>query len=162
MELTKRGFLKLGAALVGGVSLMRYAEPAIALPEPQEWIEDRGDFFIIRIPDGKELVNELIAKPAIILLGAGAELRRVWIDGFANLMAPKGGILRDCSFDGSTMSTESARPVLLLRGSSHLSILGGMITGNEKNSSGIDFSGCRMSSAVATQPQARIASCYFG
>lgn len=115
MNPTKRGFLKLASALIGGVSFMRYAEPVIAMPKvTHDWIDDRGDFVIITVPDFKTFKNEVIPKPAIFALGEGALVAGCEISGFSNIFAKQGASLKDCLFDGSRMLTENSRAVVTL------------------------------------------------
>lgn len=117
MQIERRGFLKVGTALAGGVVLAKYAEPILAaLPERHEWIEDRGDFLIVRVPDYKTFARERLEKPTIFLMGEQATVRDVHVIGFSNGYVPRGGRFHGCFFDGSGMTTVESRPVFTLKG----------------------------------------------
>lgn len=125
IQTARRGFLKLGAAVVGSLAIMRYAEPIIQLTKHHEWIEDRGDFVIVRIPDFKSFANEQINKPVVFLMGEQSTIRNIDVKGFANIYAPRGGSFTDSSFDSRHIVTESNRSAIELRGQ-------GMIIGGIK------------------------------
>jgi hypothetical protein len=112
----RRGFLKLGAALIGALTLAKYAEPMVAVTDTHhDWIEDKGDYMIVRVPDFKSFANEFIAKPVIFILGEQATVRAVEVEGYANIYAPKGGLVTASRFDGSRMVTEQDRPLVNLK-----------------------------------------------
>lgn len=112
----RRGFLKLGAALIGALTLAKYAEPLVAVADTHhDWIEDKGDYMIVRVPDFKSFANEFIAKPVIFILGEQATVRAVEVEGYANIYAPKGGLVTASRFDGSRMVTEKDRPLVNLK-----------------------------------------------
>jgi hypothetical protein len=117
MKIERRGFLRLGAALVGALTLAKYSEPLIVVQdEHHEWIEDKGDYVIVRVPDFKTFANEVISKPAIFLLGENALIRGVDVAGFSNVYAPKGGAVYGSRFDASRMQVENERPVMNIKG----------------------------------------------
>ena len=112
----RRGFLKLGAALIGALTLTKYAEPLVTVADTHhDWIEDKGDYLIVRVPDFKTFANEVISKPVIFILGEQAIVRAVDVEGFANIYAPKGGLVTATRFDGSRMVTEKERPLVNLK-----------------------------------------------
>ena len=111
---TRRGFIKIGMAVVGAFTLAKYAEPLIEVSDLHQWIEDKGDFYIIRIPDFKTFAKETLNKPTIFILGEQSTVRDVEIFGYANVYAPKGGLITDMLFDGRKMVTEKARPLVVL------------------------------------------------
>ncbi len=116
MRIERRGFLKLGAALIGALTLTKYAEPLVAVADTHhDWIEDKGDYCIIRVPDFKTFAHEAISKPVIFILGEQAIVRAVEVEGFANIYAPKGGLVTASRFDGSRMVTEKDRPLVNLK-----------------------------------------------
>jgi hypothetical protein len=114
-NIARRGFLKVGAAILGGLAITRYSEPIIQIVEKNEWIEDKGDYVIVRVPDFKTFAQEAIGKPAIFILGEQAIVRGVYVNGFANIYAPKGGLVTASRFDASRMLTEKVRPVINLK-----------------------------------------------
>jgi hypothetical protein len=116
MRIERRGFLKLGAVLIGALTLTKYAEPLVDVADTNhDWIEDRGDYLIVRVPDFKTFANEMISKPVIFILGEQAIIRAVEVEGFANIYAPKGGLVTASRFDGSRMVTEKDRPLVNLK-----------------------------------------------
>jgi hypothetical protein len=80
-----------------------------------DWIEDKGDYCIVRVPDFKTFAHEAISKPVIFILGEQAIVRAVDVEGFANIYAPKGGLVTASRFDGSRMVTEQDRPLVNLK-----------------------------------------------
>jgi hypothetical protein len=122
MSIERRGFLKLGAALVGALVLTRYAEPVVAVADTHhDWVEDKGDYVIVRVPDFKTFANEVISKPVIFILGEQAIVRAVEVEGFANIYAPKGGTVLESRFDASRMAVENERAVVGVKGK-HITI----------------------------------------
>lgn len=116
MKIERRGFLKLGAALIGALTLAKYAEPVVAVADHHhDWIEDKGDYLIVRVPDFKTFAHEAISKPVIFILGEQAIVRAVEVEGYANIYAPKGGLVTATRFDGSRMVTEKERPLVNLK-----------------------------------------------
>lgn len=116
---TRRIFLKLAGAVTGLVaasSLVKYAEPYAKLSEIGEWIEDRGDFFIVRVPDYKMFAGEILNKPTIFLLGERAVVKDVRVNGFANVHAPNAGMVLGCMFDTSGMKVARNRPIVEIKG----------------------------------------------
>ena len=113
----RRGFLKLISAAAGALALARYAEPFVAVADThRDWIEDNGDYLVVRVPDFKTFANETLKKPVIFLLGQQAIVRHVDVAGFVNLFSPKGGIIYGSCFDCSQMVTENKRPVAVVMG----------------------------------------------
>lgn len=129
MKIERRGFLKLGAVVIGGMAVTKYAEPLIqAADTHHEWIEDKGDYCIIRVPDFKTFANEIITKPVIFILGEQALVRGVDVGGFANVYAPKGGAVHESRFDASRMTVEKERALVNIKGEhitiSHCQLIG--------------------------------------
>jgi hypothetical protein len=109
----RRGFLKLAAA--SGIAM--YAEPIVRMAlSYRDWIEDRGDFFIVRVPDFKSFANEDLSKPVVFLLGQQAAVRAVRVAGFVNVQAPRGAVIAECEFDARMVSVGRDRPVVTLAG----------------------------------------------
>ena len=114
----RRGFLKMVGA-VAALGVTKYAEPMVPVaPEYRDWIEDRGDFFILRVPDFKSFAGEVLNKPSLILLGRRAELRNTTVHGYTNLYVPQGGLVSESTFDGSSMKTARDRGTLWVQGES--------------------------------------------
>lgn len=113
----RRTFLKLGAAL----GLVRYAEPLQALAERgsplrSEWVEDRGDFLVVRVPAFQTFADARLPKPTLFLLGEQAVVSHVRVLGFANVSAPNAGRITDCTFDASECAVARERAVLEFSG----------------------------------------------
>jgi hypothetical protein len=116
MNTLRRTFLKAGTAVLGALTLAKYTEPLIAMPDSShEWIEDKGDFVIVRVPDFKTFANEVIDRPAIIIMGEKSVVREVDVQGYVNVYAPKGGYVTSSRFDASKMMVARARPVMELK-----------------------------------------------
>ncbi len=112
MELSRRTFLRTTAA---AAAVIVFAEPLRLLSASGDWIEDKGDFLIVRIPDGKTFAKEVLKKPAIVLMGAGSLMRDVEVIGFANIRLNNSRV-DGCSFDARSMRTELKREVVRLDG----------------------------------------------
>lgn len=112
---TRRGFLKLAAATAGAIGLTKYAEPWLQLPETHEWVEDRGDFYVVRVPQSQRFANERLDKPTIFLLGAYSMLEGVQVDGFTNISAMGGAAIQQCHFNASRMEVSRNRSVVEMK-----------------------------------------------
>lgn len=113
--LIRRSFLKIASAAAS--SLAVYREPLSLLTDPHnDWLEDRGSFVIIKVPDNKTLKNITVPKPAIISLGLSATMVDVAIRGFANIIGKPGAHVLECTFDASSMRAELDRCVVHLGG----------------------------------------------
>jgi hypothetical protein len=98
----RRTFLKTASAVIGGVLVSKYLEPMFNLADVhKDWIEDKGDFYIVRVPDNSIFKNEKLDKPVIFVTGAYVTLANLDVQGYANIIA-KGPInIRDNVFDAS-------------------------------------------------------------
>lgn len=113
----RRGFLKMLGALGASTGLVTYAEPLMKLaPVRHEWIEDRGDFVIIRVPDYKSFAHEVIEKPAIMFLGYGAAAEFLEFRSYLNVDFGQGSWLRHSEVDTTRSRTELQRSTLRMRG----------------------------------------------
>ena len=112
----RRSFLKTGTTLVGGVLLTKYIEPIVPIAElkKHEWIEDKGDFYIVRVPDSMTFANELLDKPTIFLLGHYTVVKDVVVNGYANISHKGTSLITASKFDVSKMLLSTNRPVLLV------------------------------------------------
>jgi len=115
MNIARRGFLQIATMLIGGVAIGKFIEPEIAIAKThKDWIEDRGGFYIVRVPDFKTFSRERLDKPTIFLLGDESEVSYVDVTGYANFDIPKTGIIHSCSFDGSKMHVDGRDSVVIL------------------------------------------------
>jgi hypothetical protein len=78
MNTTRRTFLRLTGAAAGALVIAKYAEPLAVLADHGPWVEDKGDFYIVRVPDFKTFANEHLEKPTIFLLGESATVCGAW------------------------------------------------------------------------------------
>lgn len=128
----RRAFMKMAgvAGLAAAAPITLYSQPLVRVTNSHEWIEDRGDFYIVRVPDGKTFAEEALEKPTIIQMGARSKIRRIWIEGFTNVYAAGEFSIEASSFDARGMATSARRPVL------HLNGRGGSVTGCMFNADG--------------------------
>jgi hypothetical protein len=139
MNTLRRTFLKAGTAVLGALALTRYTEPLIAMPDSShEWIEDKGDFVIVRVPDFKTFANEVIDRPAIFIMGENAAVKHVEVKGYVNLYAPKGGSVTNSIFDASKMLVGRERSVMELK-AENVVISDCHFFGNDTTTYGIEF-----------------------
>lgn len=116
--LNKRGFLKIASVLVGGLTLSKYTNAELFLPENkvsvfQDWIEDRGDFYIVRVPDFKSFNNEILNKPTVFLAGQHSSISRVRVDGFVNIHSKNGPIrLTESEIDATRHAFDGRRNII--------------------------------------------------
>lgn len=113
---TRRAFLKVAAGLAAGLGLTKYAEPLLAISDQGDWIEDRGSFVILRVPDGKSFANEVINKPAIVLLGVKSAIRDTSFNSYMNIKFSPNSIAESLKVDTTTSYTERARSSIVISG----------------------------------------------
>lgn len=124
--LNKRGFLKIASALVGGLTFSKYTNAELLVPEKnvsvfQDWIEDRGDFYVVRVPDFKSFSNEILNKPTVFLAGHNSSISRIRIDGFVNIHSKNGHIrLTESEIDATRHAFDGRRSVIEVSGYSGL------------------------------------------
>ena len=129
----RRSFLSVLAGASAALGLARYAEPFALTPDAHhEWVEDKGDYVIIRVPDFKTFARETINKPAILLLGKEATAHDVKFKSYLNLHGKPGSVLRDFSVDASRATTETPRPTVRLK-LEHAFLRGGFIKGGSSD-----------------------------
>lgn len=112
----RRSFLKLSAA--AGITL--YAEPLILLPDGVPWVEDKGDFYILRVPDGKSVNGLKLDKPTIVLAGAKSIISNVDIDGFCNIFAKPAAVIDGLWVDARHSMAEGRDHAVLMSGDGYL------------------------------------------
>jgi hypothetical protein len=149
---TRRGFLKIGAAILGSIGLVRYSEPIIEIAHTHEWIEDKGDYAIVRVPDFKSFANEVINKPAIFIMGRDSVVKNVNVDGFVNFYAPNGGRITNSRFDSSQMVTENSRSPMNIKGQCVIASDCVIICNPILKSSSINFDSYSPSSRINLSP----------
>lgn len=115
----RRTFLKVlgaGAAVASAPQLYREAHRFVA--KPKDWIEDHGDFLVVRVPDGKTFAKERLRKPVLLFMGNRTLFHDCEIAGFCNVYAGEEFAITDTFFDVSQMRlTEDRAALHLLKGS---------------------------------------------
>ena len=119
--IARRGFLKVLGAIAASTGIIHYAEAKVLMPEQGSWIEDKGDYYIVRIPDGKTFARETLDKPTIFGFGRDSSMREVTVNGFSNLYLQSGASTYDCAFDARGYSIEGRTAALEVYG------MGGML-----------------------------------
>lgn len=101
----RRSFLKTASA-TALIPLSTYAEKYENISDNGGWIEDKGDYCIIRVPDFKSFSNEVIKKPAILILGTEAKCHDVSFYGFLNVFYKNNSVIDRVLVDskGKTMT----------------------------------------------------------
>lgn len=95
-NLSRRGFMVAASALVATVSqAMNLNKGIVSLIETDkeapvekanEWITDRGDFYIVRVPEGKTFSKHDFDKSVVFYLEHQATVSMVSVMGFTNLI----------------------------------------------------------------------------
>lgn len=102
MVSTRRAFLRALGAAAAAIGITRYAEPELLIPDVHhDWIEDRGDFYVVRVPDFKTFANETLNKPTIFLLGQESTMKYVEVNSYANIAMGLGASVLSSRFDSS-------------------------------------------------------------
>lgn len=118
----RRTFLKVlgaGAAVASAPQLYREAHRFVS--QPKDWIEDRGDFLVVRIPDGKTFANEVLGKPTLLFMGNKTQFRNCEVKGFCNLYAKTDFAVLDSTFDVSNVRmTEDRAALYIVKGNQGL------------------------------------------
>lgn len=116
--LVRRTFMKLGVQAVGALSVVRYADAFQPIPESRMWIEDKGDFCIVRVPENKTFDNEVFEKPVIFIMGDGANVLRTTVNSFSNFAVGRNALVSDCVFDVGNSVMKDRKEVVIMDGHS--------------------------------------------
>jgi hypothetical protein len=141
MNLIRRVFLGAGAVAAGGLLVKSYTEPlGQVAAEYKDWIEDKDDYCIIRVPDGKAFINERIDKNVILLLGAYSTFKGVDVRGYANI-ATRGPVsIVGCRFNARGFDIAGRGEAIRLESRADLLFSGNLITTNGRpNQVGVHF-----------------------
>lgn len=116
MNMLRRTFLKAGTALGAGKLLTLYTEPLseIVVPKKHEWIEDKGDFYIVRVPDYKTFAGECLNRNTIFLVGVGATVHQVSVTGYANVLLNHQSRMHQVHIDASDCLVAGRNCVVLV------------------------------------------------
>lgn len=122
LELTRRGFIKLGVSAAGLATIgIKFTE------EPtKNWITDSGDFYTVVVPDGKILAGERFDKPVLLILGDYSVAKQLEVDGFVNIHSKNKGVGR---LEDSHISLEKFDPAVKSMGALTLSTAGVHVKG---------------------------------
>lgn len=126
LDLCRRGFLKLGVTMAGGIAIAQYSMPDAIAKSPHPWVTDMGDYYIVDIPDFKRFSYETLDKPVVMVFGERAEASNLEIKGFLDMHFPKSGTLKDCRIDASQCNAIGRKFVIDSFGENS----GGIITRN--------------------------------
>lgn len=113
----RRTFLKIGSALVGATAVTTYAEPLLNVLTPDakhQWVQDKGDYYVVTIPENKSFAKENLDKPTIFLFGDNAKLIDVSVLGFANMRGAQNVGIHDFFCDAGKVSAKDRRDAILL------------------------------------------------
>lgn len=135
----RRGFIQLGTAIFGALTLQRYAEPFVEIVNTKDWITDHGDFLVVRVPAFKTFSNEILPKPTLFFMQERSTVRNVEVLGFANISAPMGGTIENSLFDCSKMIVSRNRPIIEINKSRDMLFSGCHLIGNPTVSSNFSF-----------------------
>lgn len=118
MGLLRRSFLKLGGVVVGSSILTRWAEVEEYIPDKlkHEWVEDKNDYYIVRVPDYKTFVREYLDKPTIFLLGERSRVDDCRVQGFVNVNMKHESVFTKTFVDASKHTCEGRRDVAIFAG----------------------------------------------
>jgi hypothetical protein len=121
MNLLRRTFLKVSASVALASAAM--SKGLILLDEPElpiadnykDWIEDRGNFYIVRVPDYKTFAKETLDKPTILLLGENSIAKDLDINGYLNVEISNRSQFISTRVDSSKYIVSVDRPIINIK-----------------------------------------------
>lgn len=128
----RRGFLQIGTAVFGSLTLQRYVEPAVEVDVVADWITDYGDFLVVRVPAFKSFSNETLHKPTLFLLEEQSIVRNIHVQGFVNVNASRGARITESKIDCSKMIVSRNRAIVEFSKNSHCSMSDCYLIPNKK------------------------------
>lgn len=114
----RRSFLKIGSALVAGTAVTTYAQPLlniITLNAKHQWVQDKGDYYVVTIPENKSFAKEYLDKPTIFLFGDNSKLLDVSVIGFANMRGANSVEIQGCYFDAGKVSAKDRDTTIIAK-----------------------------------------------
>lgn len=119
-NLTRRGFVAAASALAATVSAAMNLPSGIKLinetdsEEPvnlsKDWITDKGDYYIVRVPEGKSFWNETLDKSTVFYIENGGSVKHVRVNGFVNaIVLNEYASLSNCIIDASKTRLASGK-----------------------------------------------------
>lgn len=114
-NLSRRGFIAAASALAASVSAAMNLPSGIKLlnetdnEEPvnlsKDWITDKGDYYIVHIPEGKSFSSEKLDKSTVFYMEHASCVNNVSVVGFANII-----LLSDtCQFTNVDVDARTTR-----------------------------------------------------
>lgn len=111
----RRGFLKTASILVGGVMLPVYSEPLLQALPHHDWVQDKGDYYIVNVPERKVFKGESLDKPTIFLCGAGSSVLNTSVNGFVNMRGSTNVTVSGFNVDIRNFRSTTNRPAIILQ-----------------------------------------------
>lgn len=147
----RRTFLRLAAS----TPIALYSEPwALVVNAGRKWVEDRGEYLVIRIPENEMFRDEELTKPAIVFMGRCAVMKGVRTEHFTNIFGAGYNAIFDTYFDGRKIQSERPRALVEVKSKGEILI-----------GSSLFYCGPGTESALrVTAPDLTVASvrnCYF-
>jgi len=97
-----------------GLTLLDEPELLIA-DSHKDWIEDKGEFYIVRVPDYKTFARETLNKPTILLLGENSIAKDLDINGYLNVELSHESLFIDSRIDSSKYITTLDRSIVYIK-----------------------------------------------
>lgn len=122
----RRSFLRIGAAAAGVLMLPVYAEPEgnepIEESAQKNWVDDRGSFYLVRVPDEKTFSREMFDKPTIFLLGVNARVSQCAVFGHTNILMKSGSQFVESEVDVRRCLIQDPRPPMVIQSDPHTNV----------------------------------------
>lgn len=114
-NLSRRGFIAAASALSAsvaaamnlpsGIKLLNETDNEEPVEKSKDWITDRGDYYIVHVPEGKTFKNEDLDKSTVFYLENYSTATNMSINGFVNII-----LLGEYSrFDWARIDTRNTR-----------------------------------------------------
>lgn len=114
-NLSRRGFIAAASALSAsvaaamnlptGIKLLNETDNEEPVEKSKDWITDRGDYYIVHVPEGKTFKNEDLDKSTVFYLENYSTATNMSINGFVNII-----LLGEYSrFDRAHIDTRNTR-----------------------------------------------------
>lgn len=137
LTLSRRGFMVAASALAASVGIgnklvtLIETENETPIQKYSDWITDRGDYYIVRIPHGKSFSNHTFDKSVAFYMENDTTVSNVSVNGFTNLIMQQKDsrvMVRDSLFDSTStkLASGKSRAVVLIDGSLDQSVFTGL------------------------------------
>lgn len=133
----RRNFLKNAfavattAAATGACAKQFITIDEIIVPEekPIDWIIDKGEYYLVNIPDGKTLKRERLDKPSIIKMGQGSTIGDLTVVGYCNIFSKHEIVMNNLATECGNYITKEPRSSILFS-APFLRVNGQLLIGN--------------------------------